>query len=174
MRGPRLLSVFLLLAPIGCAPAAVSPGPANVHPGFDTGVYPGEAAMRTWRSASPYRWVGYYLPSPCHRDASWRGTRPVLERMGWGMAVLYVGQQAFEDAPQAMPDSTRPILCSRTLLTAERGRTDARDAIARTSSEGFPRGSIVFLDVERTWGGVRLRIDENVADRRSPSAPALP
>ncbi|HEX7239252.1 MAG TPA: hypothetical protein VF263_03220, partial [Longimicrobiaceae bacterium] len=27
------------------------------------------------------------------------------------------------------------------------------------------------LDVDRTWGGVTLRIDENVASQRSPSAP---
>ena len=30
------------------------------------------------------------------------------------------------------------------------------------------------LDVDREWGGVRLRIDENTADRPSPSTPAAP
>src|SRR6476620_2076069 len=53
------------------------------HPGFDTNVYPGDAMMRAWRDASPYEWVGYYLPAPCHRDASWAGKREALIGMGW-------------------------------------------------------------------------------------------
>lgn len=269
----RVMRRFLSLAPLllllagACAPAATRPeAPRNVHPGFDVSVYPGEAAMRAWRQDSPYRWVGYYLPAPCHRDASWSGTRETLERIGWGIAVLYVGQQAFEGPP---PDTARmagrPVVCSRTLLTPERGRADAQDAVARARGEGFAPGSIVYLDVERmravpdsmlayyrawtdellrdgtflpgtyahqanaaqllaaarmsfaqagrtetppfwiaggtgfsldqppyalglayariwqgtfdverTWGGVRLRIDENVADRPSPSTPSSP
>ena len=150
IRRPALRLLLAAMLPLaGCAPAVDGPRPANVHPGFDTSLYPGEAAMRSWRSASPYTWVGYYLPSPCHRDASWSGTRPVLERMGWGTAVLYVGQQAFEGAPETELPPGRPILCSRTLLTPERGREDARDAIAKTRAEGFAAGSTVFLDVER-------------------------
>jgi hypothetical protein len=148
MRPVLLAALALLLA--GCAPTLPRPGRPDVHPGFDLGRYPGEAALRAWRQASPYRWVGYYLPAPCHRDPSWVGTRPTLERLDWGMAVLYVGQQAFEDQPP--PGADRPpetVVCSRTLLTAERGRADAQDAIARTRAEGFPPGSTVFLDVER-------------------------
>lgn len=264
MRRNRALATLLLVLAAGCAPPATLPtAPRNVHPGFDVSAFPGEAAMRAWRQASPYRWVGYYLPAPCRRDASWSGTRELLERTGWGVAVLYVGQQAFDGPP---PDTAqmggRPVLCSRTLLTPERGRADARDAVARARAEGFAPGSTVFLDVERmaavpdsmlayygawtdellrdgtytpgtyahqanaaplfdaaraafaragrgdtppfwiaggsrfsldqppyavglayariwqgaldvdrTWGGVRLRVDENVADRPSPSAP---
>ena len=34
----------------------------NTHPGFDTSIYPGDAAMAAWRKpSSPYEWVGYYL-----------------------------------------------------------------------------------------------------------------
>jgi hypothetical protein len=44
------------------------------HMGFDTGVYPGDAALRAWRDGgAPYEWAGYYLPSPCHPDQSWSG-----------------------------------------------------------------------------------------------------
>lgn len=265
----RIHALLPLLLAAACAPAAARSGPAapaNVHPGFDASLYPGDAAMRAWRSESPYRWTGLYLPSPCHRDASWSGTRAALEAMGWGIAVLYVGQQAFEDAPVAGAEQPGgPVVCSRTLLTAERGRADAQDAVARASGEGFAPGSTVFLDVERmravpdsmlayhaawtgellrdgtylpgtyahqanaapllasaraewaaagragtppfwiaggsgfaldrppyamglpyarvwqgaidvdrAWGGVRLRVDENTADRPSPSAPAAP
>lgn len=146
---------------------ATGPRPANARPGFDTNAYPGDAAMRAWRDESPYEWVGYYLPAPCHRDASWSGRRAVLQRMRWGTAILYVGQQAWPIAPAdtaradtvrtdtlaAPPDTTLPSppppQCSRRLLTAERGRTDADDAVAKTAAEGFPPGSVIFLDVER-------------------------
>lgn len=154
MLRPGFPALLLLAFAAACAsgPTAAtrpSPSAANVHPGFDAAVYPGEAAMRAWRESSPYRWVGYYLPAPCHRDASFSGARAALERMGWGMAVLYVGQQAFEGAAPPDTASGRPIVCSRTLLTPERGVADARDAVTRTRGEGFAAGSVIFLDVER-------------------------
>lgn len=138
----------------GCArPVTGIPGgpaPAAAYPGFDTWRYPGDELMRAWRSASPYRWVGYYLPAPCHRDTSWSGKRETLQRQGWGIAVLYVGQQAFEGQPDPEPGTPADsILCSRTLLNEQQGRTDARDAADRAAAEGFPVGSVIFLDVER-------------------------
>ena len=70
------------------------------HMGFDTGVYPGDAALRAWRdSGAPYEWAGYYLPSPCHPDQSWSGKRETLTSLGYGVAVLYVGQQTWGRAP---------------------------------------------------------------------------
>src|SRR4051812_4679787 len=83
-------SAFVLAATLAaaCAPASgggpgvTPPGPAPRaaagFAGFDTGIYPGDAAMRAWRQASPYVWVGYYLPAPCHRDVSWSGKREAL------------------------------------------------------------------------------------------------
>src|SRR3954452_901062 len=45
------------------------------HLGFDTHTYPGDKTMHAWKNATnaPYSWVGYYLVSPCHKDASWSG-----------------------------------------------------------------------------------------------------
>ncbi|HYH79534.1 MAG TPA: hypothetical protein VEX86_07045, partial [Longimicrobium sp.] len=54
-------------------PSGPAPRAAAGFAGFDTGIYPGDAVMRAWRQASPYVWVGYYLPAPCHRDPSWSG-----------------------------------------------------------------------------------------------------
>ncbi|MBW3630427.1 MAG: DUF1906 domain-containing protein [Gemmatimonadetes bacterium] len=159
MNGKNLLLAALVLLfgactqaprlPTGALPTPMPGARPQGVPGFDTGRYPGEATMRAWYGSSPYRWVGYYLPSPCHRDASWAGTRATLARIGWGMAVLYVGQQAFEN--QTAPDTLPPerIICSRTLLTVERARADAADAVARTAADGFPTGTVIFLDVER-------------------------
>ena len=142
---------LLVLLSTGCAGGIATPvgGPAaGGVPGFDTWQYPGTSAMANWRQASPYRWVGYYLSAPCHRDASWMGKRQELEGMGWGLAVLYVGQQAFEGQSTDNPGATQ-VVCSRALLTPEQGRIDARDAVAKTSGEGFGIGTVIFLDIER-------------------------
>jgi hypothetical protein len=75
---------------------------AEGHPGFDTGEYPGDEAMHAWRGGnSPYEWTGYYLPSPCHPDEGWTGKRETLTAMGYGLAVLYVGQQTWGRKPGA-------------------------------------------------------------------------
>src|SRR5438874_2436693 len=149
------------------------------HPGFDTSIYPGDAAMAAWRKpSSPYEWVGYYLQAPCHRDPSWMGKRPTLTAMGWGLAVLFVGQQTFDGVPDielplvfdrgappaadSLPRARAGIMvpptmaeaesgavtCSRTLLTTEQGTADAIDAVTKTASEGFPSGTAIYLDIE--------------------------
>lgn len=155
------------------------------HLGFDTSKYPGDDAMQAWREDGSYEWVGYYLPAPCHKDDSWTGKRAMLHAMGWGMAVVYVGQQTWGKtpgkaevvtkyvrrrvrvvthrhgkrvahyvtrrvpmqvlvAPRAEPGST----CSAHFVSGPRGLTEADDAIARTEAEGFPHGTVIFLDVE--------------------------
>lgn len=126
--------------------------PEGKYPGFDTNIYPGDETMKKWLDAGPYRWVGYYLPAPCHKDPSWSGKRELLERMGWGLAVVYVGQQTWDRALRGAPmDPVRTPLdkCDRNLVSGARGRIEADDAIRRTAAEGFPRGSVIFLDIER-------------------------
>jgi hypothetical protein len=50
----------------------------------------------------------------------------------------------------AFDESKYGILsCQRNLITQARGALEAADAIAKTEAEGFPRGTIVFLDIER-------------------------
>ena len=158
------------------------------HLGFDTFAYPGDDAMRAWLTADkPYRWVGYYLSAPCHSDDSWEGKRDTLSSMGWGMAVIYVGQQTWGRTPGqkiavtryvtkrvkhtvrtrsgkrvvryvnkkvpvralVSPRASRGSSCSTQFVGAARGVQDARDAIAKTASEGFASGTVIFLDLER-------------------------
>lgn len=127
------------------------------HMGFDTHTYPGDKTMLAWKNApgAPYRWVGYYLPSPCHKDDSWSGKRQKLVDMGWGLAVVYVGQQTWGRTPHTpTPQRVAQLMsqgktCNADLISAERGRADGEDAIAQTVKEGFPERSIVFLDIER-------------------------
>lgn len=162
----------------------LSEGP---HLGFDTFSYPGDDAMRAWLAADkPYRWVGYYLSAPCHTDPSWEGKRETLSNMGWGMAVIYVGQQTWGRTPGqkvavtryitkrvrqvrtrngrrvvryvnkrvpvrvlVTPRASRGSSCSTQFVSAARGTADANDAIAKTAAEGFARGTVIFLDIER-------------------------
>lgn len=136
------------------------------YPGFDIGVYPGDATLAAWKyPTSPYHWVGYYLAAPCHRDVTWMGQYKKLTDLGWGTAVVYVGQQDWSQIPDLIPLSRRaiasPVLdrlgeaalssavtCSASLLTADQGALEAADAVAKTASEGVPAGSAIFLDVE--------------------------
>jgi hypothetical protein len=129
----------------------------GTHLGFDTHTYPGDVTMRAWKEApgAPYRWVGYYLPSPCHKDASWAGKREVLSGMGWGLAAIYVGQQTWGRTPKAPTSAQASAFaragtsCNAAFVSAERGVVDGSDAIATTLREGFAPRSVVFLDIER-------------------------
>lgn len=84
---------------------------AGKHLGFDTYAYPGDNAMLAWRQdGAPYEWVGYYLPSaPCHKSDTWGGKRQTLTDMGWGLAVIYVGQQVWEGVPRQKIVQTRYV-----------------------------------------------------------------
>ena len=172
-------------APIAHAVEAAAVEEAG-HPGFDTGEYPGDDAMRAWRNGnSPYEWTGYYLPSPCHPDGGWSGKRETLTAMGYGLAVLYVGQQTWGRKPGAphmipvkvahrvrvrvgigrrrhtvsrvvtrtvmrrAPPPAKDVTCDADFVSGARGRVDGLDAAARTAEEGFARGTVVFLDLER-------------------------
>ena len=112
LRIATALSIVIISA---CTDRTVT-GPTPItstHPGFDTSIYPGDAAMTAWlKPNSPYEWVGYYLQAPCHRDPSWMGRRSTLTTLGWGLAVLYVGQQTFDGVPDMLPpaafDRQRP------------------------------------------------------------------
>jgi hypothetical protein len=182
------------------APVDARAGREGRHLGFDTYAYPGDEAMLAWRHTEvPYEWVGYYLPAPCHKGRTWLGKRERLANMGWGMAVLYVGQQTWDRTPTGYETSYKTVRrtkyvskrvkvyrtvngkrvaryitkkvpvrrtiripvktkvsqtqrpldqCNAQLVSATRGTIEAKDAIARTESEGFPRGSVIFLDIE--------------------------
>ena len=98
--------------------------------GFDTGNYPGDDAMRAWRTGnSPYSWSGYYLESPCHQDDGWSGKRESLTAMGYGLAVLYVGQQTWGRRPGA-PHMERVSVPKR--VTSYVGRGKKRRKVTRT------------------------------------------
>ena len=131
---------------------------AGRHLGFDTYTYPGDAKMRAWKNApnAPYEWVGFYLPKgPCYKGTSWAGKRQTLTDMGWGMAVVYVGQQTWNrrirtlTPAQLAAQKRRGVSCNADFLGAGRGMEEGLDAIRKIEAEGFPKGTVVFLDIER-------------------------
>lgn len=156
MRARRagLLALLAAVAVAGCGSLPVgAPVPARGVAGFDTRDYPGDATMRRWFEASPYRWVGYYLPSPCYTGTTWSGRRDALRTMGWGFAVLYVGEQDWS-AMRAAPGDTVPVAvegarCTSTNLTAEHATRHAAEAEAAAAADRFPANTVIFLDVER-------------------------
>jgi hypothetical protein len=126
--------------------------------GFDTHTYPGDEKMRAWKNAkdAPYSWVGYYLPAaPCHKGTSWRGKRETLQQMGWGVAVVYVGQQTWGRTPTGLTPAQEARLrkqgktCNADFLSASRGTLEGQDAIRIAKEEGFQKGRVIFLDIER-------------------------
>ncbi len=163
---PLIPAGFLALALAGCAtggapgPSPAEPGPgvpdARGVPGFDTREYPGEGVMTRWLAESPYRWVGFYLPAPCYTGASWRGRRDDLRRIGWGLAVIFVGEQdwpgtraiATEDVGAQPQRSDEADRCTRGNLSADQGLADGAAAATAAGEEGFAAGTVVYLDVE--------------------------
>lgn len=134
---------------IGQAVTQVADNVTNSHLGFDTNVYPGDKAMAAWKRSDLYEWVGYYLKTACHKDGSWTGTRDRLIDQGWGLAVIYVGQQTWGRSSKSIKSSgTSSVDCSSKHLTAAQGKRDAADAIAKATHEGFTAGTVIFLDVE--------------------------
>jgi hypothetical protein len=131
-------------APVRLA-AAVEQAMNEQYLGFDTNIYPGDRTMKIWADDGTYDWVGFYLPAPCHKDDSWTGKRDTLLSMGWGLAVVYVGQQVWTSNKKPKKGAT----CANAFRTASRGQAEGRDAVARVIREGFPHGTVIFLDIER-------------------------
>lgn len=146
MQGPPTTGFGSTLseAPVRLA-AAVERAVDQQYLGFDTNIYPGDRTMAIWAEDGTYDWVGYYLPAPCHRDPSWSGKRDTLLSMGWGLAVVYVGQQVWKTSKKPKKGAT----CSNSFISASRGVAEGHDAIAKVIAEGFPQGTVIFLDIER-------------------------
>ncbi len=111
--------------------------PGTTSAGFDCGSYPGDDAVKAWAANSPYEFVGFYLDAPCHSPATfktWSGKRSFITQQGFGLAVIYVGHQ--QDG------------CGKNSLSRQKGLEHGADTIAKCAVEGFPSGTIVFLDVE--------------------------
>lgn len=101
--------------------------------GFDRNDYPGDAVLDAL--AHDFVFCGYWLnPPPGEKSNTWLGKRAILRSHGFGFLVLFNGRLDKELKSARDP---------KTL-----GSNDAIAAVDSAKKEGFPRGTIIFLDQE--------------------------
>ena len=101
--------------------------------GFDRNDYPGDEAMKQFRK--DFSFTSYWLGNPPgEKKNSWSGKREMLHSQGWGFLPLFNGPTSAQlrDEPVAL----------------KRVAKDAELAIAAARREGFPTGTIIYLDIE--------------------------
>ncbi len=128
------VAMFAAFLP-GSAEAQSAPIPSTAsYLGFDRNDYPGDANLKALRQTFSY--TGYWLnPPPGEKTNSWIGHRAAVESAGFGFLVLFNGR-LFKEL--------------RTVAHANvMGKSDALAAVAAAKREGFPTGTIIFLDQEQ-------------------------
>jgi hypothetical protein len=132
-------AAFFLVVITACPPVqflSLAQSPATVpryYLGFDRNVYPGDAAISELRRT--FSFTGYWLsPPPGEAENTWLGKRALLRSKGFGFLVLYRGRGSRELGSDQ--------------LAAKKGNSDASSAVAAARQEGFPPGTIIFLDIE--------------------------
>jgi Domain of unknown function (DUF1906) len=99
--------------------------------GFDRNDYPGDANLKTLRQSFSY--AGYWLNNPPGENTNtWIGKRQTLQSSGFGFLVLFNGRldKQLRHNPAAL------------------GQSDGKAATVAAQKEGFPPGTIIFLDIE--------------------------
>jgi hypothetical protein len=106
---------------------------AQTYFGFDRNHYPGNDALPMLRRSFAFASYWLNIPPGATRN-SWEGKRVQVEAAGFGFLVLFNGRLNEE--------------LKKAGTAAELGRSDADAAIAAARREGFPPGTLVFLDLE--------------------------
>ena len=125
--------ILVALAPKPFAQPA-SPKTAKSYLGFDRNDYPGDENLKALRQT--FSFAGYWLNvPPGEKRNTWVGKRRPVQAAGFGFLVLFNG---------------RLYAQLKTAARAARlGTSDAQAAIAAAKREGFPAGTVVFLDQEQ-------------------------
>ena len=100
--------------------------------GFDRNTYPGDNNLPSLHQT--FAFTGYWLNNPPGATSnSWTGKRATVEKAGLGFVVLYTGRTY----AQLKGNDAEEI-----------GAADGQAAIEAAKREGFPAGTIIFLDQE--------------------------
>lgn len=128
LRFVSFAAFFVLSSPFICFAQTAS------YLGFDRNDYPGDGNLKVLRQSFSY--TGYWLNTPPGAASNtWVGHRAAVESAGFGFLVLFNG---------------RLYAQLKTVPNAQRlGQSDARVAAGSARREGFPRGTIIFLDQEQ-------------------------
>jgi hypothetical protein len=106
---------------------------SHTYLGFDVNEYPGDSALPALKKT--FAFAGYWLNvPPGAKTNNWTGRRPEFVKDGFGFLVLFNGRLDRE--------LTSPV------HAAELAVMDAKSAVAAARHEGFPAGTIIFLDQE--------------------------
>jgi len=148
---PLAISALALTA-VACAqqtpPPSAPPSTPQTYVGFDANDYPGDALLPALRKQ--FSFTGYWLTNPPGATSNpWIGKRDVLVQNGFGFLVVANGRFD-KEILRAQKSGKSP---------AALARADADAAVAAARREGFPPGTILFLDQEE---GGRL-LDEQAA-----------
>jgi hypothetical protein len=107
---------------------------AQSYLGFDRNDYPGDANLPSLRKT--FSFAGYWLNNPPgEKSNTWVGRRKAVESAGFGFLVLFNGRLYAE--------------LKNVSHAAALGKSDARAAISAATREGFPTGTVIFLDQEQ-------------------------
>ena len=106
----------------------------STYLGFDRNDYPGDANLKALRQS--FSFSGYWLNNPPgEKTNTWVGKRKAIESAEFGFLVLFNGRLYAELKNVARATSM--------------GRSDAQAAISAAKHEGFPSGTVIFLDQEQ-------------------------
>jgi hypothetical protein len=100
--------------------------------GFDLNEYPGDDALPLLRKT--FSFSSYWLsPPPGEKQNNWLGKRSLLQSQGFGFVVLFNG-----------PESRK---LKSPAHAKQKGAADGEAASKLARQEGFPLGTIIFLDI---------------------------
>ena len=106
---------------------------STAYLGFDRNDYPGDASLRILRRT--FSFAGYWLNVPPGATSNtWAGKRELVKDAGFGFLVLFNGRLDKE--------------LRKSQDASALGRSDAANAIASARRDGFPGGTLIFLDLE--------------------------
>jgi len=129
MRILAALVLFLVIPAFAFAQATEK----KSYLGFDRNDYPGDDVMKLLRK--DFSFTSYWLGNPPQtKSNSWSGKREFLRSLGYGFLPLFNGPTSGELRDER--------------YTLKRVADDVAAAIAAAKREGFPAGTVIFLDIE--------------------------
>jgi Domain of unknown function (DUF1906) len=133
MKNKRFGVLWILLMLASALGQNSKPAPRTSYYGFDSNEYPGDEALTQLRGKFSY--TGFWLNTPPGASSNpWAGKRSAVEQAGFGFLVLFNGR--LDADLRRSPDA------------AKLGMSDAATASDSAKREGFPAGTVIFLDVE--------------------------
>jgi hypothetical protein len=133
---PATLTAATISEPAPSVPTSPTPDTSDKPSfvGFDRNTYPGDARLADLHKH--FAFAGFWLNNPPgEQQNTWAGHRAQLLQAGFGFVVLFNGRLDAE-------------IKHAKVSPGALGRQDAQNAITAAQHEGFPAGTILFLDQE--------------------------